>query len=121
MDAKTAAYLRERRELTGLWSVTPRIIAALIGAVIAAVVPVNPTGLPDLVFVGIKAIAGIVIVEGFTRAWRFVWTAPRKQHVDMLRRVDEAEKRSASAVRDNDDKWIHKTDVYRRNIESGLS
>ncbi len=75
MDS-TDTFRRERWKLSGSWSATPRIIAALIGAALGALTPGNPTRLQATVFTILKAVGGILVVECGHFLIRYIWVAP---------------------------------------------
>lgn len=116
MDNRNA-YLRERRRLSATGDAAPRLIPGSVGGVVAALIPLNPTTLPDWVFALLRAVGGFVIADRLVFLYRFFWSAPLSMHVDALKRIAQADTRATNAVEDNDRKWVVKTDVYRKSIE----
>jgi hypothetical protein len=86
MDTRTAAYLRERRRLTGEWTATARIVAGLLGAGLGALIPIPAASQV------VRSIGGVVIVELGLWLYRFVWVAPKTMYFEALKQVDFGEK-----------------------------
>jgi hypothetical protein len=118
MDARTNAYLRDRRRLTGSWNVTSRLIAGAIGAAVGALTPGNPTPLENAEFTFLKAVSGFVIVETAIYFYRFIWIAPRMMYFDALSRVKASEETAVKSIAVAQERCDTKLRIYTANISS---
>ena len=117
MDAKTAAYLRERRRHVGTWGVVPRVISGIIGAALGKSVPASSTPVESLLFAIVGAVGGVIVVETVRYAWRFIWVAPKTMYFEALASTATAERAADKRLRAVESAFEAKRQIYARNIE----
>jgi hypothetical protein len=88
MDAKTTAYLRERRSHSGGISLARDAVSAAVGALAAAAAG------QSVLWGVVGAAASVVLVEVYSYVHRFVWVAPKEMYFEGQRAIRQLERKS---------------------------